>query len=56
MAPLTCWSCHHYRPTACAQGQPTYPAGGPDDCPAFVYEPGADEAEREADDFEDGWL
>ena len=47
---MTCWSCAHYWPTACALGLRLYPHGRPSTCERFDYEPGADEAERDNDD------
>lgn len=48
---MTCWSCLHYRPTACALALRLYPNATPRTCERFCYEPGSDEEESAAQDF-----
>lgn len=48
-AALTCWSCREWDRRGCQLRRPVFPAGGPGWCDDFAYEPGADEAERDAD-------
>ena len=48
---MTCWSCAHYRPTACALALRLYPHATPRTCERFDYEPGSDETGRPALDF-----
>lgn len=46
MSDFTCWSCAHWRPTACALALRLYPHATPRTCERFDYEPGSDEQER----------
>ena len=45
--PFTCWSCYWCRADHCEKGEERWPALDRSLCPQYVYEPGADEMERE---------
>jgi len=42
---MTCKSCTNYRFYGCSVHEDGWPNTRSDDCPAFVYLPGSDEAE-----------